>query len=557
MLYTAFSKLRRDSSVLDLRFRPRNRDSRGPVTPRPRWWRYRFVVLFIALALIAGALLIWQPWRRCGAGLMSDESPSVCVGLDLDSTPFGSADPLSDLEQTLAAQNAQITDNFVTVVMLDNMTSDPAQDSVAAQTVRHAVEGAMTGQWRANHENAADGLAKNPNPTLSVRIHLLLANYGSDAASEGLAVQQIEAARNSQHIVAVVDFGQSRDETREAARALSDDDILDVGSLVTGDDMNEWPSGHPIQRFYRIAPDNTEEATAAVSVLPDTLDGTVAVVYDTNPTDSYALTLHSAFDDAFTARYHQQPLSIDYTSPDVPLQGTDRSADMTSLFGQAVHDYICRAKPKWIYFAGRGVDMSSFLTALSPVAAGGGSCGLPPTTVITGDDATAILANPLPDFGQSSVNVIYTGVATANEWSHDVPGSPNQQDTISYQENYENFVDAFTGRRGGPVLGTMADLPDGYAIINQDAVLTAATAARDDYLPVLNPETVADAISNIDCANPVPGAGGYVAFGPNSRGNTIDRPIPIIHITPSGGADLSSIAWSTGAPFDADAPGCG
>lgn len=558
----------------------RGSTARPPLMPRP-WWRRRWYVVSPAVVVVlAGAVfailsqLLQSP---CKNGLTPIGSTSVCVGLDLDSAPFKPGDPLAGLEQVIKSQNdAVVGDNFVTIVVLDNMTPDQSSDSVSAPTIRHAVEGAIVGQWRANYGGAAAGTSAGDAPQSKPAIKLLLANYGSGGKSELQAVQAIEGAQASQHIVAVTDFGQSLDTIRQAARDLSDHHIADVGALVTGDNVNQWPDGNYIQGFYRVAPDNADQTSAAMSYLKNVGGQRAMLVEDTNTGDSYAATLAKDFRKQFEITYPgQDPFTTDYKSPDLPLNDIKRSTQMQSDFGGRILQQICNEKPPVIFFAGRGVDLTAFLNALSPAS---GDCNLPstPLTIMTGDDAAGILGKALPAFGRLQVNVVYTGVATGSEWNQQppVPRQPTGPDGANYPVNFDNFAKAFAGQAQAqehisPRLiesnsNLAADLADGYAMANQDAVLVAATAARDDPGAVANPGSVVDQLTGINCQEPILGASGEIAFSPLNvgnplnRGNPVDKSIPIVAIQPDGSPRVQEFDWPVpgNQPFSKDAPGC-
>jgi hypothetical protein len=539
-----------------IRIRRRASTRRNPFVPKPLWWPYRYHIAVAVLVVIGGVLAWWRPWQACGNGLSSPVTgwPGSCVGLDLGSTGFGSGDQFAGLEKIIADQNAGITGDFVTIVVLDNMTPDPSSDSVAAQTVQHAVEGSITGQWRANNTPVANGSGHSDDPRApTVKIKLLLANYASQGRSEQQAVDAIVAARDTQHIVAVTDFGQSLESTRKAASDLSNAHIADVASTMTGDDMNLAPDRQPIERFHRIAPNNTEQATAAVSSSTFAPGRNVVLVEDTNTDDSYAMSLATAFTKSYASTFPTQPPpdTVTYRSPDEPLYDSKRSAHMTNMLGGSPRQQLCLDKPDVLFFAGRGVDLGSLLAALAK----GGDCHLKPMTIVTGYDATSILGIPVPTIGSAPVTVLYTGDATANEWNGHTTGEP--ADYQDYVRNYQDFVSAFTGRTAGaPKVGAESDLPDGYAMVNQDAVLTAATAARDDDAAVNNPGTVADEFDGINCNAPIFGASGEIAFSKESMGNATHRPVPMIMITPSGDALPQRLLWPTGQPPDVSTPGC-
>jgi hypothetical protein len=103
------------------RLRPRARGSEPhplvtfPSFPRRHWIASSLVVvLFIVLRYFGW----WSQSQKCGRGLTAIGSPYVCVGLDLDSTALRDADPLADLEHTIANNNKAISEPFATIVVL-------------------------------------------------------------------------------------------------------------------------------------------------------------------------------------------------------------------------------------------------------------------------------------------------------------------------------------------------------------------------------------------------------------------------------------------------------
>src|SRR4051794_35721678 len=108
-------------------------------------------------------------------------------------------------------------------------------DTETESHVAHAVEGAITAAWRANHTGALGG---------GLHIKLLLANMGSQYAFWRRTVDEIHKRAKSQHIAAVVGFGQSNIQNRSAAAAISNEAHLPViGATVTADSMNKGPDG--------------------------------------------------------------------------------------------------------------------------------------------------------------------------------------------------------------------------------------------------------------------------------------------------------------------------
>lgn len=506
-------------------FRQRGAADAGGYEPPPGFVRRHLwkIIATAAVAVAGVAMVVWWLWPNpCGPGLTQAGSPKVCVGLNLDSTAFRGGDPLADLEKTIADRNAAITGPFVTIVLLEDMTPDPNTGSFALGALRHDIEGAITGVWQANNSAVAGG-------TLP-KIKLLLANLGTDGDFHEQAVAAIEQARLNQHIVAVTGIGQSLAATREAAAALSNASIAVVGSMVTADNMNDDPdTGKHLDNFYRVGTTNADQARAAVAYLGAHSYHQIMLIADQNPSDSYAQTLATAFtsQSGVTVKFTER-----FRSPNGALTAATRAQDMISQFSQ-MHSDICGDQPDLIYFAGRGVDLKSFLTAMST----GGACSLGPLDVMTGDDAANLVGAPIPSGGDVSTRVFYTALAYRDEWA----GLPSNADQVLA---YHDFEDAFTTSNGF----NPGDLADGHAMVNDDAVIAAATAARNDPLATTDPSTVGAYFLYLRCTRTIRGASGDIAFG--SDGNPIDKATPIMRIQPDGSVTQEDLVWPTGTPLD-------
>lgn len=505
----------------------------APAEPWPWWRRHKITCGVVVAVLVAGALVAWRPWQACGPGMTSAaESPGICVGLNLESGAFRAGDPLADLEKKVAEHNAEIRQNakesgsdFITIVHVNDMAPVPGRDSASLENVRHGIQGALT------------AVSQEENP-----VALLLANYGPGGAAQQQARDQIMRAQQSQHIVAVTGLGQSLETTRSLAKGLSDDGIAVVGALTSGDDMNQAPGtepaepGHFIENFFRITPTNTDAAKAAVSYLQKHEEKYPKVmrVQDKNPRDGYSATLGEAFRQAYAQRFGPEENVRNFNSPPERLNDLDRDKYMFNTFTD-MRGEICNYKPDLIYFAGRGVDISSFVRAMTD-----GECGIPsPLTVLTSDDATSIINKKLESHGKP-LQVLYTGAGTRGQWDGVAAMQPDNAD------NYGAFESEF-GRK----FSNLNDLVDGYAMSNYDAVKLAAEAARKSISPVKNRTLVASTIKNsVNCADPFLGATGKIAFSAESHGNPINKAIPIMEIDPAENTQQQDLVWSDGVPFD-------
>jgi hypothetical protein len=506
-----------------LRRRARGEEPRRLVV-FPIFLRRHWVACALVVVLLSGLGYFgwWSQSQKCGRGMTPIGSPYFCVGLDRDSTPLRDADPLADLEHTIAENNRTISGPFATIVVLEDMTPDPRSDSAALHDQRHVIEGAITAVSRANNPKAAGAIPK---------IRLLIANYGLGAGAWHQAVDAIKQARSSEHIVAVTGIGQSLETTRAAVASLSDAGIAVVGSDVTADNMNVAP-GPGAKRstdFVRVVPTNTEEVRAAATYIKQHGYHKVLLVKDVNEEDSYAQTLANAFATNGDVKVDD---TEPYRSPDGQLNHATREQLMAKLFAD-MHSDICAIRPDLIYFAGRGIDLGYFLTALSS----SGACGLGPLDVMTGDDANNLVGTRISTSGGDlSFNVLYTAFAYTDEWNGFPP-------TADYVKNYQDFIAAFTQEHFKD-----ANLDDGQAMVDHDAVQVAVFATQKDPLATTEPDTVANFLVGIRCHNYVPGASGPIAFG--SDGNPIDKAIPILQLHADGTVTQKDLAWPTGQPLD-------
>ncbi|WIV53029.1 ABC transporter substrate-binding protein [Amycolatopsis nalaikhensis] len=507
------------TALLD-RFPSRTRPAGPPVRPRNLLHRHWVAVTLVVLLVLAGVLWLTRPWQSCGDGLTS--AGDVCVGLNLESGTLRADDPLADLEQLIADRNARAGDTFKTIVVLDNLTPDPDVDSTPIDFTRHVVQGAIAAAW--------------PHPD-TTGVKLLLANFGTNAEHWRDAVERIVESAESLHIAAVTGLGTSLENVRRAIAELGSHGIVTIGSTVTADDLNLGPDGKPVKTFFRVGPTNSDEAQAAVNYIAKLPKRRTMLVADVNEADTYAGTLAKAFTE-------QQLVPIQFTkkydSLEGQLTGTSRDAYLQKLF-RGMHSDICTAQPDVIYFAGRGVDLGSFVHALS----NDGACqGLRSVTVLSGDDAATLVGSKLPLDGDIAVTPLYTALAYPDQWKmftgHDA--------ALTYQQNYTDFLNAFTGTHEFAA----ADLSDGAAMIEHDAVATAVKAAEED--PAGSPRSVTNFVASIDCNSAVGGATGFIAFGQDS-GNQIDKVLPILRIQADGTTGPVDLVWSRGRPLDTS-PSC-
>jgi ABC-type branched-subunit amino acid transport system substrate-binding protein len=369
------------------------------------------------------------------------------------------------------------------------------------------------------------------------RIKLQLANYGNGAINQAEAVNEIVAAKDGLHIVAVVGLGQSLVETRKAAAALSEAGIAVVSSMASADNMNQHVDGAGgyIRRFFRITPTNVDAGRAAATYVRQRGYRKVMLVQDDNPDDIYSLSLGRAFGDSYQDIHEV----LTYSSPK-DSGSTPRPEYMEKMFAD-LHARICLEEPDLVYFAGRGVDLRPFLQTLSE----NGQCDRPQVDILTSDDASNIVSRSLPALADSRVRLFYTSVATRGQWN-----GPGQEEN---RAKYDEFEKVF-GQLG---FDPEVDLLNGYAMSTHDAVLVATAAARRVPSVMTNTTNVADWIKKFDCVQPYLGVTGKIAYktDPAVQGNPVDKAMPILRLDHDGRPVQVDLVWPSGRPFGPESCG--
>ena len=516
-------------------------------TPRFMWprrhpWAAGLLVVVVLVGAVVGvrALVgrLLAPALTCGAGMSANGASNACVGVDLTNGPLSPADParLGALENALRDNDNSVSGDYVSIVLLADMTPDAAVDTETYDDLIPDIEGTVAAVWRANHTDAWGTIPQ---------VKVFLANLGSQNADWAVATGLIGANAAANHITSVIGLGQSTLQTRLATGRLTERyHIPVIGATVTGDNMNTDPNtGARMPGFFRVSPTNDDTVAAAAhyitSIEPDPTK--VAIVSDDVAGDDYTQTLGLAAR-RFMPSAHQFPFT---SQSDLPA-GVARSKDLAQKFTY-VDQNICSVAPTVVYFAGRGVDLGAFVQTW--IQSGTPCATTGKLTVVTGDDgAEAIDSKQVRQaIAGGHVTVLFTLLASPDEW-----GPCTASGTVAAEQaNYDQFQAAFTGRpdvcTGQSVIETdhaasltyaAADLRTGQAMLNQDAAAVAITAARRDSATVVqNPLGQISIIQEMRCTTGrIAGASGWIVFSPDpaNYGNPIGKPVPMVNLSSDG-----------------------
>lgn len=520
---------------------------------RHPWRAGGITVLAVAAVvwIVIGLITLLGPDFVCGQGMSVNAADTECYGVDLDSGPLAAHEPakMVALENAVKANNdirdshGQPTQDYVSIVLLMNLSPDPRVDTRSYADVYPDIEGMLTAAWRANHTADFGSIPK---------VKVFLANMGSQYAGWSVAADQIKDNAAANHVTAVTGLGQSLEVTQAAARKIVTRARLPViTGTLTGDSMNFFPNSRTLNNgFFRLAPTNTDTVAAAAAFIAriEPSQARVAIVQDNAAGDDYNQTLGRAAD-ADLPMAHQFP----FTSPTQLPGDVPRRQELVQQFS-FLDQNVCSVAPKVIYFAGRGADLGAFVQTWTQA---GTPCATGPVWIVTGDDGGTAINDPAMRHALdgSHVRVVFTSEASPDEWG---PCATAHDLHALEQANYNTFQAAFTGRPdacthqhvtaddgASPLSFDPADLRSEEAAGAHDAAVLAVTVARradhdadtgDGGIVVRDPYSQIGIIEETQCLNALPGATGRIQYSQNHAdyGNPVHKPVPIVQILPDG-----------------------
>jgi hypothetical protein len=538
-----------------------------PVDTAPWWRRHRVLTIMItvvsmsALGVGGYAVVEWlnAPALACGSGMVADAESRACVGVNLTDEPISIDQPhrLSDLIADVKANNdAVATDNYVSIVLLLNLSPIKNVDTSTYDGVYQTIEGAVAATWLANHTATFSGsVEKGEEP----KVKLFLANMGSENAGWKTAADQIAANAAANHIVSVVGLGQSTHNTRKVVKELTvTHHIPVIGATVTGDSMNyDIADGKTLLTgFFRVAPTNSDTVAAAAHYITEGLRvplARVAIVEDMVASDDYIATLADA------ARRHLGTEHLfTFTSPAIDTDTKAREESLRGQFGY-LNINLCGADPQVVYFAGRGTDLGTFVRSWLESNT---ACSSRPLLVLTGDDGIEAVRNQdvasAVGNAHATVTVQYTGLASPDKWGP----CATTPDATTERSAYDRLEAAFTGKPSCGLYITPTDhaerlsypredLDNGQAILTHDAVgLAVTTARRTGTSALTDPMSQIGVLQQVRCRSVFSGASGTIQFSADRKyyGNPIGAVLPIQNITKDKRAVTIPPGWSTGGP---------
>ncbi|MFI1963189.1 caspase family protein [Streptomyces pathocidini] len=488
----------------------------GPSGVRALWnrWWFRVAVLACVMAVLVGsATAVVRSLTEdgsCAEGTGELGPDNKGVGLTDGDYPFASG--LKRVSERIKTENDRVADtgkHYETIVYMRPMTAE-GPDHGARAAVQHELEGAYTAQYLANHRDGEQ----------IPLIRLLLANTGSNAEALDSVVDETVARGDCERIVAVAGLRPTAAMERAVTR-LTEAGVATVASTPATRQLRDEPG------LVTIAPSPGDQAAAVAKTLstkPYDAEK-VLLVRDENPRYLLTRELAEEFKDALPTRH----------SPEMTFNSSQGS---TAAYFQYQMPNLCLEKAGVVYFAGRGLDLPDFLTALADR-----SCVGKRMTVFSGDDvAQALLSERADDLKRAlrrgNVELRYTGLAHADAWS-ERPGCFSAKATAPF-------------RRGGVYEREFpgSSLGDGYAIMSHDMILTAVTAIRTGQA-VSAASGRAAALSVIRTfygVHAVAGASGWISM---SRDGTPDRKaIPIIEVEADGDTRVATVLSRTGIPYE-------
>lgn len=505
--------------------------------PRPlRWPRGRLVrrllVACLALAVVAAGVVVYAVAftddPSCGRGVEKRGPRKECTGVTDGSVVFAPA--LRQVTEAIRAENRRVArHSHATVALFVPMVSDsPAEQ----RQIVEEVQGAYLAQYRANHRSNHRAPA----------IQLVLANPGrANAHWKPVADQLVRMASSTRHnLRAVTGFNISLRSTKEAIAYLTNvKGIPVVGGPITADDIANTPRRpHTFRGLARVAPTNSDEAAALASANPAIKPAETLVVEDNREGDSYISTLRQTFA-KLTAGAPLAPETFSSPREDVNAEG-----NLSNDFHQMVTN-LCVSPAKYVYFAGRPVQLRQFINEL-----GRRSCTGRHYTVISGSHASTLAVDRAFDWSSlsrgSGITVRYASLAHPDAWSG--PHAPKTGGSPAAYRHLSDLVAEFgTGRRAA--IGQMS-LTDSRTIITYDSVSTAVAAIRNNTVGKVTMPTltqVSDGWLRLHGQSKVEGASGWICL--DRYGNAYNKAVAVVELDPkTRAARFAELAWPEGKP---------
>jgi hypothetical protein len=483
--------------------------------------RRQLVAVITALVLVAGvvvaAVIGVSHGDKCPAGYYRG-GQHECTGVTDGAYDF--IPQLHDVDQAILAQNrnalaaaARQGGQVVTVALLLPLTS---ADAGMRTEILHAVQGAYAAQYQEDND------ANNTQP----QIRLVLANPGANSTEYLPVVRQLHGMTGApDNLRAVAGISVSTHTTKAEIGWLTANGIPVVGGAITADDIANTPASDPFPGLARIVPTNDQEAEALARFVGGVDPHEAVVVEDTRADDDYIVTLAKWF--ATDSAYQPYPFQ---SAPDVSQVG-----DTANTFENDTVPEICsiaKAKNiKWIYFAGRQVQLRLFINALAK------GCQGVKFTILTGSAASHLTNDPSLDASAFSrgITLEYAAIASGGMSAQ---GYSVLAATIRELSNSQ------------PAGMSHLSLTDGQAIINYDAVLTAIAGIRrqtSDNISLPSLQLIAANWGALSGTHTVSGASGEICL--ENDGNPYDKLVPIVKYSIDVNPQPVGPAWPAGSPL--------
>ncbi|ONI84593.1 hypothetical protein ALI22I_29015 [Saccharothrix sp. ALI-22-I] len=496
-----------------------------PTDPMPKSVRVLLAVAVFVLPLASVAVA--APKVLCfGGGIDTgitlrgwfSSSELECVGVSDGGYDFSGGFADEEVDDTtrkrydevlgkIEKQNSALSGDYVKVAFLAPLTSP-----LSGPRVVHEVAGLAAAQERLNTENR------------SPKVEVLLAHMGATSAQWESAVDELIAMKDdSAPLLAVVGLGLSQDETKFAAKKLSDADVLMVADLVTATQLD--PDG-PIEHFHRTSFANSRQFEATTRALGAAgVDSTRAIVVKSNDTgDTYSGT--SA--EAIAAQLGGQESPYRFGSDDKGVLGNQF---------QIISDKMCSKvdpsrpdTPVVLYYAGRARYLSDLMVKLDAE-----SC-LRKVIVVSASDA-AVLRMGEQDAKAAATWKISDAREVVGRGKVELYFTPLADPVvIGEREEYTPLREAFKGYEH--------ELDTGWAAMAWDALHVAVgwirhAQAGDPEVVIPKPETVelATQATYSDRDSAYEGASGTFYFDATGDRVDIGDNLPaVVRLLPDGSA---------------------